>query len=713
MHYAASLFFLALMSSPQSFEPQGSLQEVKQGLLPSEEGDDPLLWLEDVLGDKALGWVRAQNEVSKEALAEGPEFKDLEAKLLAIYDSDERIPYVTKRGEYYYNFWRDADHKRGLWRRTTLESYQKEEPEWDVLLDLDALGEEEGENWVWAGSSVLPPSYERCLISLSRGGADADVTREFDIPSRSFVGDGFFLPEAKSRAGWIDRDTLYVATDFGEGSMTESGYPRVVKIWKRGQQLSEAETVFEGTPEDISVGAYRDHTPGWERDFVYRRLTFYTGELLERNADGELVRIDKPDHCEASIDQEWIYFEPRKDWKIGEVTYKAGSLLVADYAAWQEGKHEVEVLFEPGPTTSLASFSTTRDHVLVNLLDNVKSRIDVITHTDKGWKHKPLEGVPTLGRISASPVDAWHSNAYWLNVTGYTTPSSLFHGDLEGGEPRLLKQLPAFFDAEGIEVSQHFARSSDGTAVPYFQVTPPGLEADGNAPTLLYGYGGFEISLLPSYKAAVGTSWLARGGVYVVANIRGGGEFGPAWHQAALREKRQRAYDDFAAVARDLIERGITQPAHLGIQGGSNGGLLMGNMLTQFPELFGAVVCQVPLLDMKRYTKLLAGASWAGEYGDPDVEEDWAFLRRYSPYHNIDVEQDYPSILFTTSTRDDRVHPGHARKMAAALLSVGKEVLYYENIEGGHGGAADNEQAAFMSALAYSFLWKTLTAGGS
>jgi len=688
--------------------PQDSQSTARKNppLLPSLEGEDPHRWLEDVLGDKSLEWVRSLNANSTEVLGNGPEFEKLRKNLLSIYDSDERIPYVSTRGGYFYNFWRDADHKRGLWRRTTPESYEKEDPEWEILLDLDALGEKEDENWVWSSARALPPSYDRVLIELSRGGADATVTREFDVPSRSFVKGGFELPEAKGGASWIDKDTVFVSTDFGEGSMTESGYPRIAKVWKRGTPLSEAKVVFEGQVSDVAAGISRDHTPGFQRDFAYRFVTFYTNEVYEWK-DGAMHKVDKPDHCDATVTREWVFFEPRSEWTVGSRSYKAGSLLAANYEAWMKGERALEVLFTPSDTTSMAGFAATRNHFILNVLDNVKNRLEVLTPSEKGWERKPLEGVPAIGQISASPVDPWESDAYWLHLSGYTTPSSLSYGVIDDVEPKTLKQLPAFFDAEGIEVSQHFARSKDGTSIPYFQVTPKAAKGKA-APTLLYGYGGFEISMLPGYSAAIGQAWLSRGGVYVVANIRGGGEFGPRWHQAALKDKRHRAYEDFAAVARDLIARGVSTREQLGIQGGSNGGLLVGNMYTLYPDLFGAVVCQVPLLDMKRYTKLLAGASWAGEYGDPDEAKEWEFIQTFSPYHNIDPLASYPPILFTTSTREDRVHPGHARKMAAALLSADKNVLYYENIEGGHGGAADNEQAAFMSALAYTFLWKSL-----
>lgn len=670
------------------------------------EPSDPRLWLEDVTGEAALDWVRARNAESQAALASDPAFAELKQRLLTIYDSKEKIPYVSKRGEWYYNFWQDADHPRGIWRRTTPESYLTDSPEWDVILDVDALNKAEGENWVWDGAQCLRPDYNRCLIALSRGGADATVTREFDVSTRAFVKGGFELQEAKGMASWIDLDHVYVGTDFGEGSMTESGYPRIAKRWTRGTPLESAETVYEGQTADIWIGASHDHTPGFERDFVSRAITFYTNELFELRK-GKLVRIDKPDDTEASVHEEHIFFQNRVDWEIEGVTYPAGSLLVADYAKWMKGKRKVEALFTPTERTSLSGYSVTRNHVILNTLEDVKNRLEILTPGKKGWSRQPLEGLPEFGEVSASAVDPETSDAYWLTVTDYLTPTSLWYGEIGQGAPKKIKQVPEFFDAAGLTVSQHFAKSKDGTQVPYFQVGRKDLPA-GGAPTLLYGYGGFEVSLLPGYNAGVGAGWLERGGVYVVANIRGGGEYGPRWHQAALKENRHRAYEDFVAVGEDLVRRGVTTKAQLGIMGGSNGGLLMGNMYTLYPDHWGAVVCQVPLLDMKRYTQLLAGASWAGEYGDPEDPAQWEFIRTFSPYHNIDAGREYPPILFTTSTRDDRVHPGHARKMAHALLEAGKSVQYYENIEGGHGGAANNEQAAYMRAIGWQFLWNTL-----
>ena len=614
---------------------------------------------------------------------------------------------MQKRGAHYYNLWQDAENPRGLWRRTSWESYLQDEPEWEVVLDLDALGSEEGENWVWKGSSWLLPDRSRCLLSLSRGGADATVVREFDPERKRFVDDGFTLPEAKTQVAWKDRDALYVGTDFGEGSMTESGYPRVVKLWRRGEPLEDAQTVTEGEATDVFTYAYRDQTVGFERDFVYRGVTFYTNEMFLVEDSG-LRKLDKPDSASASVHREWLLLELRDDWTVGGRGYTAGSLLVTKFDAFLAGERGFDVLFAPTERSSLSGWSGTKNHLLVNVLDNVRNIVYAATPGAKGWALEPLPGLPEFGTISASPVDDEEGDDYWLTVTDYLTPTSLWRGTIGGGPPRRLESLPAFFDTSGLVVEQREATSKDGTRVPYFLVMKEDAARDGSNPTLLYGYGGFEVSLTPGYSASVGASWLERGGVYVVANIRGGGEFGPRWHQAALKANRNKCYEDFAAVAEDLIAAQITTPRHLGIQGGSNGGLLMGNMTVMYPGLFRSVVCQVPLLDMLRYHKLLAGASWMGEYGDPDVPEEAEWLRRYSPYHNVDADTTYPKVLFTTSTRDDRVHPGHARKMMARMLEQGHDVLYYENIEGGHGGAADNQQAAFMSALAWTFLWEAL-----
>lgn len=675
------------------------------------EPADPYRWLEEVAGEKQLEWVRSRNAEAVAALAEGDGFATLERRLLAILDSDDKIPFIRKIGGRYYNFWRDAAHPRGLWRRTTLAEYRGPEPAWETVLDLDALAESEGENWVWHGARVLEPEGRLCLISLSRGGADADVVREFDLETKQFVADGFTLPEAKSRVAWRNRDSLFVATDFGPGSLTASGYPRTVREWTRGEALADAPLIYEGQPDDMSVGAWHDPTPGFERDVVFRQVTFWTSELFLRR-DGKLLKIAKPADAEASIHREWLFLELRSPWEVGGTTYPAGSLLATDLERFLAGERSFDILFEPGPRTSLAGYAPTRNHVLLTTLDNVRSRLFVLTHRDGSWQREPLPGVPAVATASVSAVDDLESDDYFLTTATPLEPTTFLMGTLRpdgsGADPAVLKRSPAFFEAEGLAVTQHEATSADGTRIPYFQIGPADLPADGSTPTLLYGYGGFEIPLVPSYAAVTGAAWLERGHVHVIANIRGGGEFGPAWHQAALKEKRPRAYEDFAAVAEDLIARQVTSPERLGIKGGSNGGLLVGNMYARRPELFAAVVCQVPLLDMRRFNTLLAGASWMGEYGNPDLPEEWAFIKAFSPYHMIDPARDYPPLLLTTSTRDDRVHPAHARKMAARLLEFGKRVLSYENIEGGHGGAADNKQRAFMDALAWTFLEQKL-----
>ena len=670
---------------------------------------DPHQWLEAVTDEKALDWVRAQNAKSEAELAATPEFKQLESDLLGIYDSDDKIPAVYKQGEWYYNFWRDRNHERGIWRRTTLEEYRKPQPKWETVLDLDALNTAEGENWVWHGASCLRPAYTRCLIALSRGGADADVTREFDVASKSWVDGGFFRGEAKGALGWIDQDNVYVYTDFGDGSLTSSGYPRIVKQLARGQSMDQATLVYEGKPDDMYIAAMHDDTPGFERDYVSRTLAFYNDELYLRGADGQLTKIDAPNSANKSVHHDWLMLELREAWEVGGRTYPAGSLLATNFDAFMGGKREFDVLFEPSETTSLAGATWTKNHLVLNVLEDVKNKLTVLTPGANGWARSALTGVPELGTVAVSAVDSDESDAVWMTVTDYLTPSTLMLAEVGGNAaPETLKTMPAFFDASTHEVEQHFATSKDGTRVPYFLVRPKDMQLDGSNPTLLYGYGGFEISLTPGYSGGVGKGWLEKGGVYAVANIRGGGEYGPRWHQAALKQNRHKAYEDFAAVAQDMIQRKITSPAHLGIRGGSNGGLLTGNMLTQYPELFGAVVIQVPLLDMQRYHQLLAGASWMAEYGNPDKPEEWEFIRTFSPYHLFDPAKDYPPTLILTSTRDDRVHPGHARKMMAKMSEAGKDVRYYENIEGGHGGAANNRQQAHMDALYLTFLWQQL-----
>jgi prolyl oligopeptidase len=662
--------------------------------------DDPFLWLEDVTGEGALDWVRQHNDPTLAELC-GDRFERMRTEALEVLDTDARIPYVRRRGDYLYNFWRDAEHPRGLWRRTTLDQYRSEKPDWDVLIDVDALAGADDENWVWAGAAVIDPEYTLALVSLSRGGSDASVVREFDMRTRQFVAGGFSLPEAKTQIGWEDENTVLVGTDFGPGSLTESGYPRLVKRWRRSQPVDEAVVLFSGSHTDVIVSGSVDRTPGFERTLVHRAIDFFNDEVYELRT-GELIRIDAPTDATVSVHRQWLLIELRTDWYRAAEVYGAGSLLAADYDEFLSGTAELHVVFEPDEHTSLNHYAWTRDRLIMVTLADVASRVELVT--PGAWTREPVSNIPEATNTMIVAADDTGDEIF-LDSSGFDSPSRLLHGAADGPLQQI-KSAPAFFDAEDITVTQHFATSDDGTAIPYFVVAH--RDAAGPAPTLLGGYGGFEVAHTPGYDGVLGRLWLARGGTYALANIRGGGEFGPTWHTQAMREGRHLVAEDFAAVARDLVKRGITTVEQLGAQGGSNGGLLMGVMLTQYPELFGALVCSVPLLDMRRFHLLLAGASWMAEYGNPDDPADWEFISKYSPYQNISADVEYPALLITTSTRDDRVHPGHARKMTAALQAAGHNVRYYENIEGGHAGAADNAQTAFKSALAFEFLWRTL-----
>ncbi len=687
--------------------------------------DDPFLWLEEVTGERALDWVRARNAESARVLEAVPGFAEDRDVIRKILDDRAQIPYVSRRGAHLYNFWRDGSNPRGLWRRTSLDDYRKPQPSWDVLLDLDRLARDERENWVWSGAQCLGPQVRRCLISLSRGGADATVVREFDLESRRFVDGGFALAEAKTRIAWVDADTVAVASDFGPGSLTASGYPRIVKLWRRGTSLEQAPTIFEAQPSDVSAWVQVDRTPGFERIFVSRSTDFFNSELFLWSRKGGLARIDKPSDAQLFVKRDWAFLQLRSALRAPQREFAPGSLLAVPLASLLAGAapqdRRFDLVFEPTSTRALArgGVGFTRTRVLLSILDNVSGRIEEVTQDSSGrWTQRRPVDAPQPGTLSFTSLAEDESGdadplaeSYLVNYADFLTPDSLLLM-VAGSDrkPEVLKRRPSYFDAEGMRVEQRFARSKDGTRVPYFIVWPKGAKADGRNPTLLYGYGGFQVSQQPWYSGVWGATWYARGGVFVVANIRGGGEFGPSWHRAAIRADKQRSYDDFAAVAEDLIATKVTRPSQLGIYGGSNGGLLVGAVMLQRPELFGAVVSSVPLLDMRRYHLLLAGASWMAEYGDPDKPQDWAFIRSYSPYQNVRADAKYPALLLTTSTRDDRVHPAHARKMAARMLQQGHEVLYFENIEGGHGGAADNAQRARLTALQQAFLRKTLFA---
>lgn len=664
---------------------------------------DQYLWLEEVTGEKALNWAREQNEISQAELEAKQNFKEIKERSLRILNSKEKIPYITKYGDLYYNFWKDDSHKHGLWRRTTLAEYKKESPDWETVLDLDELSKVENENWVWEGASVLEPDYDRALVHISPGGSDASVVREFDLKTKSFVKDGFNLPKAKSNIAWINRDTVYVGTDFGAGSMTDSGYPRIAKVWKRDEDLSKAKTVYEAKKEDMNVNAWRSIDGKTHREFLNRRISFYKSQSFIKRGD-KFVLIDKPDSAEVFVAHDMLFIELRDDYTVAGKTYKSGALLALDLEQFLAGSRDFQVFFEPGERLTLAGYSKTKNCFYLTELDNLKTHVFKFSKsaTDGKWQREEFTK-PMLGHASVWAVDGNESDNFFFDTADPTHPSTLYLNKTEK-----LKANPAFFDASNLEVQQLEAVSKDGEKIPYFQINKKGIKLDGTNPTLLTGYGGFEVPNLPSYNARAGVAWLEKGGVYVVACIRGGGEFGPKWHKAAIKEKKQNSYDDFIAIASDLISRKVTSRKHLGIKGGSNGGLLMGAMYTQRPDLFGAICCGVPLLDMQRYNKLLAGASWMEEYGDPDKPEEWDYISKYSPYQNLIKGKDYPAIFIDTSTKDDRVHPGHARKFTARIKEFGSPVLYYENIDGGHGGASNNEEVAYLDALQYSFLWDKL-----
>lgn len=675
---------------------------------------DPYLWLEEVTGDKAMAWVRERNAETEAVIKNQPGFDKLRIELLEGLNARDRIPRFTRMGDYVYNLWTDAKNKRGLWRRTALAEYAKPDPVWETVLDLDTLGAAEKESWVYKGASCLAPAYKRCLLQLSRGGADATVVREFDTDTKAFVKDGYSLPEAKTQVDWQDENHVLVGTDFGPGSLTDSGYARIVKLWKRGTPLSAAKTVFEGEKKDTYVFASAQGLGKEQTVIVQRALDFYRFDRFLVQTDGTLRKLALP--LDAQF-QRWgkrLLVKTRSDWKHGGKTHAAGSLLIASWPDFLAGKANWRTLFTPTATRSLAGFTSTRQHIVLNVSDNVASKLEEWDFSGTTTPKRREVKAPFPGKLSVSslhdPDLAQDSLAdrYLVNYADFLTPDTLYLAQAGSDDRLRLKSRQTWFDSAGMRVAQQFASSKDGTKVPYFVIYPKGVADNGKSPTMLYGYGGFDQSMTPFYSASMGRGWLQRGGVLVISNIRGGGEFGPSWHKSAILQNKQRSYDDFIAIAEDLIKKGITTPEQLGIMGGSNGGLLVGAVTVQRPDLFNAVVCQVPLLDMQRYHKLLAGASWMAEYGNPDKPEDWAFISQYSPYQNVKAGAKMPRMLINTSTRDDRVHPGHARKMAARMIEQGHKPYYWENIEGGHGGAADNEQRATWQAIEYAYLWMQL-----
>jgi prolyl oligopeptidase len=707
MIHRPALFIAAVFALCVAAAASGAASVQKES--PVGATADPYLWLEDIHGAKPLAWVKAQNAKALAVLKADPDYqKDYEA-ILKVLDATDRIPYGSLERDYVFNFWQDASHPKGVWRRTSIADYSSATPRWELLLDVDALAAQEHENWVWENPECSP-LLKRCLLTLSRGGGDAAVVREFDLTTRSFINDGFNLPEAKSSITYLDEDTALVATDFGAGSMTTSGYARIVKLWRRGAPLTEARTVFEGQVSDVASQASVYHDPTGTLAVIQRALTFFTSEYQWLKVDGTLQPIPVPIGADLKGAQgRNLIFTLREDWTPpGGRPIAKGALIAYHVSEDKGGTGTVSVLFTPDAKSSIDEVATGRDAVFASIYHDVTGSVHAFRPAAVGQWSDTVLPMPAAGSTRIVSANPWGPQAL-LRYESYTTPTTLYEF-ADDGAPRPIKSLPPRFDAANMATEQFFATSKDGTRVPYFVTRARSVK--GPAPTVLYGYGGFEISLSPTYSANFGMLWLAKGGVYVVANIRGGGEYGPGWHQAALLANRQKAYDDFQAVARDLVTRGITTAKQLGIMGGSNGGLLVSANMVEAPQLFGAVVCQVPLIDMIRYTQIGAGASWAAEYGDPAKAEDRAWILKYSPYQNVSASRQYPPVLFVTATSDDRVTPVHARKMAARMEEQGHEVLFYENTDGGHAAAADHRQAAEMWALSFVYLKQKLAPGG-
>ncbi|WNC91101.1 prolyl oligopeptidase family serine peptidase [Paraburkholderia sp. FT54] len=678
---------------------------------------DPFLSLETLDDPDALAWVEQQNARTRAAWSNSAEFESLRQRLADAYLPRERPVIPDRWKEWAYDLWQDERNPKGIWRRTTWAAWRGGKPEWQNLLDFDALGAAEGTPWVCVELDILYPDGDRALITLSPGGSDALVVREFDIDARRFVDDGFVIAKAgKHTATWIDRDTLYVGWDNGRKTLTRSGYPREVRRWTRGTALADAPVVFRGAFGDIGVEGHYD--PVERRHTVVSSVDFFDSQTYYLDdADGAVDawrRYEVPSHVAVSGWQDWLLLEPRLDWDCNGVRHPGGALLAIREDAFLRGERDVLPLFTPTPQTSACEWTHTRNHLIVSYLEDVRNKTLLLTPSqgdDQAWRWQ-RRVFPTHGDAQAdvSPVEPTLNDEVFVDTDDYLQPPAYWLADLardDLSEWELLDRWPTQFDATQFAVTRGHAVSADGTRVPYTVIGPRAVQQHAR-PCLLNGYGGFAIPLLPSYLTGPGIGWLARGGVYVVAHIRRGGEFGTRWHTAAQGEHRQRAFDDFIAVSEALIDTGVTSAAQLGIQGGSNGGLLVAACMVQRPELFGAVVCEVPLLDMSRYHLLHAGASWIDEYGDPDEPDEARMLAAYSPYHRVSANVAYPPVLFTTSTADDRVHPGHARKMAARMQALGADHVWYrENTEGGHGGSDELEQAEH-DAMVFEFLWRTL-----
>ncbi|MGB7371095.1 prolyl oligopeptidase family serine peptidase [Erythrobacter sp.] len=672
--------------------------------------EDPYIWLEEARSERALAWVENENERTLAALENDPRFETLKAEALAIYDSEDRIPFVSFRPDGLYNFWQDKQNPKGLLRRTTLESYQTEEPEWETVLDVDALAAKEGREWVYKGSTCLPPALTKCMIALSDGGEDATILREFDTSTKSFVEDGFVLEE-KSQGGvqWVDADTLMVGRDFGSNTLTDSEYPFTTRIWKRGTDIADAPEIYRGKPSDVWAGAslLRDNTGTIHARMAMRGTSFHEAQHFVQK-DGEWVKLDIP--LKASpygIVDDHLLYTTDVDWEADGQTFPADSLVAVDLEAWKADPNGAAktLVWAPGERQTKRGGAVTGNALFVQLLDNVIGKVLQFNHVDGEWVSEEVE-LPDNATVGIAASSA-ETDQIMFTVTDFLNPTTLYYAD-GGTAPRPIKNSPAYFDPAGMDAEQHEATSADGTKIPYFIVKPKGMAMDGETPVLMSGYGGFQIPRLPAYLGSTGKLWLENGGAYVLANLRGGGEFGPGWHQTAIRENKQRTWDDFIAVGQDLVDRGFTSPDHLGIQGGSQGGLLVGTAFTQRPDLFGAAIVQIPLFDMLRYHLIGRGASWIGEYGDPRIPEQRAWIEQYSPYQKIEVGVEYPTPFLWASTADDRTHPAHARKGAARLKELDQPYYYFEDMTGGHSGGVDNEQRAKLQALQYVYLMQQL-----
>ena len=684
------------------------------GSVMANEAEDPFLWLEDVESEKALEWVEAKNAATKEVLDNHPEFDALYKDALSILTSKARIPYGQIHNGAVYNFWQDDTHVRGQWRRADVESYNSGAPDWEILIDFDALAEAEGENWIRGSVACLSPEYRHCMVEMSDGGKDAGVWREFDTTEKKFVESGFYLPEAKSNVAWFDKDMLLVGSDFGEGTTTKSGYARTLRAWRRGQPIEEADVIYEGEEDDVSVAAIVRHEDEVTHLFIRRAKTFYDYEYVYAQGTRQPEKLPLPLNANFSgvLDGQSIFFL-REDWNYEGEDYPQGSVVAYDL-----DKGGAELVVAATSSQSIESVGVGKSSIIIQYLDDVSGNAMRVTrNASSGWESETID-LPKNGMVSLVSSGGGTDDAL-ISFESLTTPDELYFVSA-GNDIEKIASSPALYDVDGVVVDQRFATSADGTKVPYFIMGRKDVLAGGPAPTVQYGYGGFLSAELPKYYAdpgrpqhgaLAGKMWVNRGGVLVISNIRGGSEYGPRWHTAALKENRQRSFDDFIAISEHLIETGVTTPDQLGAVGRSNGGLLMGAILTQRPDLYAALDIGVPLFDMKRYNKLLAGASWMGEYGNPDIEDEWAYISRYSPYQNLEAAKSYPKVLFYTSTKDDRVHPGHARKAAAKMADLGYDFFYYENTEGGHGGTANQEQLAYRTSLEYAYFMHMLMHG--